>query len=279
MIFVYKKWEKFCEELASKNIHSVTASDVVEKKVSDNYIILKHDVETNVARAYAMAKIEQKYAHRGTYYVQAYLMQDEGNISMLKKMAEMGHEISFHYDVMDACEGNLDAAIEEYKRNVEIFIRNGFEIKTVCQHGNPIRERVGYTSNRDFFRSEKVQVLFPQMSDIMVDFKQKADTQFLYFSDSGRKFKLIYDPINNDIIDSEDKNIPFENLTDLLKYVEESGKSCIVSTHPHRWTSSAALYVMKAVFFQIAKKLAKMLLHVPFMKKIMSKYYYLAKKI
>lgn len=279
MIFIYKKWEKFCKELAAKNIHSVTSRDVLEQKAKEKYIILKHDVETNVARAFAMARIEQRYAHCGTYYVQAYLMKDVQNICMLREMAEMGHEISYHYDVMDSCKGNLDNAIKEFEDNVTIFKKNGFDVKTVCQHGNPIVERSGYTSNRDFFRSEKVQALFPKMTDIMVDFKIKANTEFLYFSDAGRIFKQIYDPIDNDIINSDDKNIPFKSLEELLKYIERSRFSCIVSTHPHRWTRWALIYVLKAAFFKVAKSAAKTLLHVPFMRKIMGRYYYLAKKI
>jgi len=279
MIFVYKKWEKFCRELAHKNVHSITARDVAEKKTADTYIVLKHDVETNVAKAYAMAKIEQKYEHRGTYYVQAYLLEDVQNVSLLRQMSDMGHEISYHYDVMDLCKGNLEKAIKAYQKNVALFERNGFEIKTVCQHGNPVVERVGYTSNRDFFRSTRVQQLFPHMSDIMVDFKRKADTDYLYFSDAGRKFKLVYDPLNNDIVNSDDKNIPFDNLGELLVYAEESGLSYIISTHPHRWTKHILIYLMKDIFFRVVKQIAKLLLHIPLMKKIMSRYYYLAKKI
>ena len=61
-------------------------------KVKNNekrYIVLKHDVETNVSRALQLAKIEHKYGHNGSYYVQAYLMDDKKNIAMLKQMKAM----------------------------------------------------------------------------------------------------------------------------------------------------------------------------------------------
>lgn len=279
MIFIYKKWERFCAELAKKDMHSVTARSVAEQEVNDVYIVLKHDVETNVSKAYRMAEIEQKYRHHGSYYVQAYLMEDEKNVDLLKKMSDMGHEVSYHYDVMDACKGNMNDAIQQFTENVKIFEENGFSIKTVCQHGNPVAERVGYNSNRDFFRNARVQKLFPEMSDIMVDFQTKASTDYSYFSDAGRKFNLIYDPINNDIVKSDDKNIPFDNLTKVLEYLVNQKESCIISTHPHRWTKSKGEYILKDVFFKVVKKVAKVLLHIPFMKKLMSRYYYLAKKI
>lgn len=279
MIFVYKKWEKFCAELANRKIYGVTARNVAEQEKYGAYIVLKHDVETNVSKAYRMATIEKKYGHKGSYYVQAYLMEDVKNVELLKEMSDMGHEISYHYDVLDACKGDMDAAIQQFTQNMKLFEESGFTIKTVCQHGNPVVERVGYTSNRDFFRCERVQKLFPDISDIMVDFQVKADTNYLYFSDAGRKFNLIYDPINNDVVNSDDKNIPFQNMSVLLEYILKTEESCIISTHPHRWTSSAAEYVCKDVFFKVAKRTAKVLLHIPFMKKLMSKYYYLAKKL
>ncbi len=281
MIFTYSYWDKFCEQLHKKGFHSIPARLLMSKKITSNYVVLKHDVETNVANALRMAEIEHKWGHSGTYYVQAYLLEDEKNILMLKKMQDMGHEISYHYDVMDANSGDIPAAIADFEAKCELFEEKGFQLITLCQHGNPIVERKGYASNRDFFRNETVKKKFPNMTDIMVDFKEMAlgGTDYLYFSDAGRKFKLIYDPINNDLIPSDDKNIPFDNLDLLWNYVTEQNANAIISTHPHRWVKSKAKYVIKAAVFKIIKATAKLLIKIPFMKKLMSKYYYLAKKI
>lgn len=275
MIFVYKVWDDFCKKLHKKNIHSICAKEVFNCK--EKYVVLKHDVETDVARAYELAKIESEYGHRGVYYVQAYLLTNLQNIETLKKIAALGHEVSYHYDVMDACKGNIEEAIKEFEKNLKLFKKAGFSIKTLCQHGNPIVERVGYTSNRDFFRHSKVQELYPSLSDIMVDFKAKAKTDYNYFSDAGRQFKLIFDPINNDIIKSDEKNIGFENLDELIPYIEKNNG--IISTHPHRWTKSAKSYLIKMWIFKVVKSIAKVVVKLPFLKKIMSRYYYLAKKI
>ncbi len=276
MIFVFKAWDLFCKKLSEKGIKSICACDVTNKKAS--FTVLKHDVETDVSKAYRMAELEHKYGHCGSYYVQAYLLDDRKNIELLRKMQEMGHEISYHYDVMDFCKGDIDKAIEEFEVNKRKFEENGFVLKTLCQHGNPIVERVGYTSNRDFFRNSHVRELYPSLSDIMVNFKDKYSVDYTYYSDAGRKFKMIYDPINNDIVNSDDKNIVYENLEKLLCGID--GNTCsIISTHPHRWTDSALMYVIKTAIFKIVKFVAKLLVKIPFMKKLMSKYFYLAKKI
>ncbi len=281
MIFTYKNWENFCKLLKDNGTKSVTAKCVMEGQAEIPFTVLKHDVETNVKRALRIAEIENKYGHCGSYYVQAYLLKDKDNVQILQKMQEMGHEISYHYDVMDSNGGDIDLAMAEFEQNCSTFVQNGFEIKTLCQHGNPIVERKGYASNRDFFRNERVQEKYPSLADIMVDFKDKAKggVDYLYFSDAGRKFKLIFDPINNDIIPSDDKNIPFNNLNLLYQYVKENNSNAIISMHPHRWVKSKTKYIFKTAIFKVIRAIAKVLSKIPFMKKFMSKYYHLAKKL
>ena len=276
MIFIYKKWDAFCRTLAENGIRSIPACEVSPN--TERYVVLKHDVETNVPRAYAIAQIEQKYGHRGSYYVQAYLMHDSENIRLLTEMQRMGHEISYHYDVMDTNKGDLEKAIAGFEENRKLFASCGFAFTTVCQHGNPVVERIGYTSNRDFFRSSAVQRLYPGISDIMVDFKEKAGTEYLYFSDAGRRFQLIFDPLTNDLVNSDDKNIFYADLNVLFENLSAASGN-IISIHPHRWTRSAILYVIRSAVFKTVKAIAKFLMKVPLLKKIMSRYYYLAKKI
>lgn len=274
MIFVYSKWDAFCKALQQKGIHSIPAKEVTSSM--DAFLVLKHDIENTVPKAYELAKIEHSYGHRGTYYLHAYLLDDPKNVELLKQMQDMGHEISYHYDVMDSCHGNLEKAMAEFEQNRKRFEELGFKIETVCQHGNPVVERVGYTSNRDFFRSEKVRQRYPGIADIMVDYKLKYGTDYTYYSDAGRKFNRIYDPIHNDVVNSDDKNVPYEDLDQLLAALDNKA---IISTHPHRWTNSAASYVVKEKVFQAIKATAKIMMKVPAIKRLMSRYYYLAKKL
>lgn len=276
MIFVYSRWVSFCKKLAEKGMYSLPANQIVSS--NKHYIVLKHDVETNVSHAYKMALIEHKYKHCGSYYIQAYLMKDKKNIHLLTKMKNMGHEISYHYDVMDSNKGDIDKAIIEFENNKELFHSKGFTLHTVCQHGNPVIDRIGYSSNRDFFRNKKVRLLYPEITDIMVNFHESIPTKYVYYSDAGIKFNQIYDPINNDIIKSNDKNISYKNLNSLLNHLP-TDKGAIISTHPHRWSSSVILYVLRITIFNLMKFLAKFMIKIPFFKKIINKYYYLSKKI
>lgn len=276
MIFVYRKWEEICRRLKEKGLQSIPACEV--KSDSGNYVVLKHDVETDVQRAHKIAQIEKKYGHRGSYYVQAYLLSNNKNVELLFEMQQMGHEVSYHYDVLDYCKGNMEKADVEFEKNLNLFRSKGLRVVTVCQHGNPIIERNGYSSNRDFFRNSSIRVKYIDIADIMVNFKEKFSTDYLYFSDAGRMFKLIYDPINNDIINSDDKNILFDSVDELLNGLDKEIGN-IISIHPHRWMQSATLYLCTKWTFKVLKTAAKIMVKIPAFNRIMSKYYYLAKKI
>ena len=276
-MFVYKKWDVFCDTLKRHGVLSVTAESQGENK-REKFLVLKHDVETKVKKAYRLSVIEAKYGHRGVYYVQAYLLKNKKNISLLKKMQDMGHEISYHHDVMDSTAGNIDEAIKTFDINKKMFEDNGFEIKTVCQHGNPVVNRKNYYSNRDFFRNEKVQSLFPGISEIMVDYKKRTGVEYAYISDAGRGWKLIYDPETNDINDSEDKNIALGDIESVAEYIFEND-AVFVSTHPHRWHNNVLSAYTSDFLFKFIKNTAKMLMRIKIFKYVMGKFYYLAKKI
>ncbi len=277
MVFTYKKWDDFCRKLSNKGLKSITAESVKEEK--EPFLVLKHDVETDVAHALRTAQIERSHGHRGSYYVQAYLLSDERNVRMLQQIQELGHEVSYHYDVMDSCSGDIDLAQKEFETNRQLFESKGFVIRTVCQHGNPVIERVGYTSNRDFFRSERVRVKYPKIADIMVNYKEVYSVDYRYYSDAGREFHYIFDPVNNDLRPSDDKNVAYQDLDALFDSIASLGESSIISIHPHRWTASSLAYTIKAAAFKCIRKTAKMMMKIKPFKKIMSKYYYLAKKI
>lgn len=278
MIFVYKQWDDFCRKLKDNGFVSVSAATILRAKPDKPFLILKHDVETNPLKALRLARIENNYSHKGSYYVQAYLLSSSKNIDILKQIQELGHEVSYHHDVMDSNKGDINKAAEEFQRNIELFENNGFPVQTVCQHGNPVIDRDGYSSNRDFFRNAKMVQLYEQISELMVNFKSRINKNYKYISDAGYGWKIIFDPENNDVIKSEDKDIALGNLEGVMDVIR-SENSVIVSTHSHRWNSNVVSAQAKEIVFKFSKTTAKCMLKIPFMKKLMGRFYYLAKKI
>ena len=112
-------------------------------------IILRHDVDRAVNRNLEMAKLEHRYGIRSTYYFRH--VEETFKPEAIIQIAKMGHEIGFHYEVMDKANGDPDKAIEIFKQELE-DLRKVTEkvtrVRTVCMHGNPLKP----WSNRDLWK-------------------------------------------------------------------------------------------------------------------------------
>lgn len=277
-MFYYKNWERFCEALSKSGITLCTAEHSLKLPRGERFVVLKHDVETFVPNAHLLAAIEHKYGICGSYYVQAYLMSDPKNIELLKEMQLWGHEISYHYDVLDAHAGDYVAAKESFKKYSKVFADNGFRYGTICQHGNPVKKRVGYTSNRDFFRNEEIRRLYPGLVDMVVNYSQYAVSKYRYISDASYRWCIITKPETNDL-HPEVKNVKVGGFKNLLTLVKNTDYCYVISTHPHRWMSAAWKINLKICMFRVVRETVMMARHIPGVELLLNKFYFLAKKL
>ena len=277
-MFYYSNWYNFCKRIKDTQFKIVRADESISEHKDAKFIVLKHDVEDNVAKALRLAEIEHILGINGSYYVQAYLLKNPKNVIMLRKMRDMGHEISYHYDVLDANSGDFDNAEKDFAKWINIFRKEGFAFKTICQHGNPVKERIGYRSNRDFFRNKNVKSHYPDMVDMVVDYSRYVNQPYKYISDAGYMWKYITEPETNDLNPDADI-IPIGNFSKLIDFIEQSDCSIIISTHPHRWVESKVKINAKIVVFKIIRATALTMQKIPLAKKLMNHFYFLAKKI
>lgn len=67
----------------------------------DKFIIMRHDVEYSVERAYDLSKVEESMDFTSTFFFQwtnnSYNILSKRNMDMVKDMHERGHEIGLHY--------------------------------------------------------------------------------------------------------------------------------------------------------------------------------------
>jgi hypothetical protein len=273
MNFVHRDWKIFCLNTLS-NFNCIRIDEIPKQLPNEPWVAIKHDVETNVKKAFEIAQIESACNIRATYFVQSYLLED--NYELLRKVADLGHEVSYHYDVLDANKGNMPRAIAEFTDTVARFEGLGFTINSVCPHGNPLIMRDGWTSNKDFFRNNEVVGLFPNIFDMVVQSSDVIKSKFLYISDAGYSWKVIGNIDSNDISNAGD--IEITTYRDFVAMLE-SCNNVIVSSHPHRWCKNNASATLQLSKFKVVRFLAKQLAKNSLLKKFMSKFYFLAKKI
>lgn len=108
-----------------------------EAKNRDKFIIMRHDVEYSVERAYNMAKVEQSMDFVSTYFFQwtnnSYNILSRRNMDMIKDMHERGQNIGLHF----ALNGMTDMQLvrKQIKKEIDILSEMfGFAITQFSVH-------------------------------------------------------------------------------------------------------------------------------------------------
>lgn len=96
--------------------------DVLSKNL-DRWLILRHDIEFSIDRAYNLSKVETEEGISSTYFVQitnnAYNAFSEKNIKLLQQMKENGHHIGLHYHRGGV--NDIESLKEDIKYQAEIL--------------------------------------------------------------------------------------------------------------------------------------------------------------
>ena len=75
------------------------------QNLPESYFIMRHDVDANIQNALAMAQIDARNGIRATYYFRVKPMHFHSGI--IERIADLGHEIGYHYEVLSDTKGNL----------------------------------------------------------------------------------------------------------------------------------------------------------------------------
>jgi len=281
-MFHHFNYTKLCKYIVDSSFVVYTPQQIIQKNdqkstISRPVLILKHDVETNIKKALSIAKIEAKYNLASCYYFQGNLLESKKNVEIVKKIQSLGHEIGYHHDVMDSANGDHTIAQSHFDKYCDLFFRNGFEVRTVCQHGNPTKKRDGWSSNRDFFRRKLNFPKYKNLTDIMVDFKVKYLSDYEYISDYGYSWHLVNDPINSDIVkSSSDLDLgDFENLINKLN----QNKNFIISSHTHRYRNYSIVSKIDKLKYKTIKYIYKKAHRFKFVQNLLNKFYHLLRRI
>ena len=245
-MITFHQYRSFLASLSAKGIHAIRADQLAGLDSTDNLLVIKHDVEADLETALAVARIEQAEGHKATYYFQGDLLRLPQARTILQEIGALGHEVAYHYDVLDACEGDYAAARREFESYKELLEgQSGQPLRTVCPHGNPTKVRNGWRSNKDFFRNPEVRQAYPDIVDIVVDFDRLLPNG-AYVSDAGFTLRRIGNIAGND----RSNQTAMQDGTTLdwsaIAALVEAGGGVVLSIHSHRLRSSElAVWILK----------------------------------
>ena len=274
-MITFDQWREFCESLNSCGVSIMTAREFAATDSAPlGAVILKHDVEALPAKALETAKVEAQVGIRATYYFHGFFVRDSVAVRCMQEIRELGHEVGYHYDVLDQNDGDFDKALAEFESDLEAFAGIGAPIETVCPHGNPLKQREGWNSNKDFFKDPAIRERYPAIFDIVNDMDQRAPG-FHYVSDAGFGFKLVGDIRHNDKVgEGGDKDITVEEI--IRKCA--TGPVTVVSVHSHRLARTRSALFARRFLFLTLRRAVRILTRSAAMRRLLSPLFSLSKR-
>lgn len=237
MDFTLKKYEELCASLKESGYQTLTIRDFLRIKDPDSrFAILRHDVDRGAKSALGIARIENRFGIRGTYYFRVNKRVLVPNI--IEEISSMGNEIGYHYEALDKAKGDMNVAIEIFDRELAI-LRSYCSVNTVCMHGNPLTP----WDNKEIWNSHD----FAQFGIIGEAYLSLPFERIAYFSDTGGSWNSKYN-----LKDKPPKRLLSErvNSTDrlvsIIRKKRYSGMCILI--HPNRWNGGVGSWIGNRLF-------------------------------
>lgn len=232
-------YRELLETFIEKEYEILTFSDYCRKKGTaeyqdpeKKYVILRHDVDAKPWNSVTTAEIEHSLGIRATYY---FRVGKESNVpEVIRLIAQMGHEIGYHYEDMSLCGGDIDKAWDHFQTWLEYF-RQYYAVETICMHGAPTSK---YDS-KDLWTKYDYKTL----GVIGEPYMDTDFSQVVYLTDTGRcwdGFKVSRrDKIPHYQDEWEKKHWAWHTTPEFLADVKVDWvpKRMMITTHPQRWSN------------------------------------------
>lgn len=218
------------------------------KNPKEKVIVLRHDVDKLPQNSLRFAQIQHKLGIQGTYYFRCVPESYDENI--IKEIASLGHEIGYHYEEMDLCNGNKDEAIELFELNLK-KLRKLTSIESICMHGSPRSKH----DNKSLWKKNNY-------SDYQIIGEPYFDVNFnkvTYLTDTGRTW-------NGSRFSVRDKvNSPFEltiaSTQQLIRSIKNKQltNQIMLTFHPQRWTSQTGAWFKELILQNVKNSIKRIL--------------------
>jgi len=246
--FTLIKYRNLLQEVIDTSYTNLTLKEFI-MSAPNNCIIMRHDVDRKPDQALKMAQIENEYGLKSTYYFR--MTKEVFQPEIIGQIAALGHEIGYHYEVLDKAKGDINKAILIFRQELS-ELRKIAEVTTICMHGNPLTPWV----NRDIW----IHHNFKEFGIIGEAYISIDYNKVSYFTDTGRAWNSSKHSIK-DIVQNNFKNKEQIKSTDeLISLIKNSipENICIV-THPNRWHDNFGSWLIELVWQNI-KNTAKVVI-------------------
>lgn len=240
--FTFFAFEALLKSFQKQGYQIQTVYDFLIKQKT-KVLVLRHDIDRYPNNAIKMAEMEAGLGIRATYYFR--IISSVYKEDIIKKIQNLGHEVSYHYEDLSLMGGNYDKSIAHFEYQLKKF-RKFASAKTICRHGSPMSK----WDNKKIWEKYNYK-----------DFGIIGDTEFdidynkvFYISDNGMGW-------NNTKVSIRDKvdshfNIPINNTGHLITLIknDELPDQVAMNAHPDtffdfgfRWILNAGIIKSKNI--------------------------------
>lgn len=230
MDFTREKYRQLVSQLKDSGYVFITYQQYCEGNLPQRFVILRHDVDLKPKNSLAVAQDEATLGAKASYYFRA--VPKSWDETIIKEIAAMGHEVGYHYESLTTCNGDIQKAIDDFKKNLE-QLRALVPVNTICMHGSP---RSPYDS-KDIWQ----QYDYKSLGIIGEPYLNTDFSKMLYLTDTGRRwdgFKVsVRDKIEGYQEEWDAKGWVFHSTNDVIQALRKDimPDQLMITTHPQRW--------------------------------------------
>ncbi len=254
--FTHTAYKQYLEAIKD-NIGTFQRFDeyMVASKKPESFCLLRHDVDRKPHLALKMAKLEHRMGVKATYYFR--IKRCSFIPDIIREIADMGHEVGYHYESLSDTNGDINLAIKDFEKNLTT-LRKIATVKTCAMHGQPLKPY----DNRDIWRikenHEYLQNKLGLLGEVYLDIDY---TDIAYINDTGRNWTSGKSNVRDKVYSNVKAD--FSSGEELLSYLSNSPhqKICF-QIHPERWNNSTfgwSIQLMRDTATNSAKRVLKFL--------------------
>ncbi len=192
----------------------------------------------------------------GIYYFRA--VPESWDEDTIKLIALLGHEIGYHYESLTTCNGDIDAAYEDFCTNLD-RLRKIVPVRSICMHGSP----------RSPFDSKDIWKKY-DYHKLGIENEPYLDTDFskvFYLTDTGRRWDGYKVSVRDKIPQYQDEwitqGLTFHSTDDIIKGLIESRipKNLMITVHPQRWNTFGIAWCKELLMQNVKNIIKRFLVH------------------
>lgn len=218
---------------------------------------LRHDVDLRPNFSLRIAQVEAEMEVKATYYFRT--VPESYDEAIIKQIVSLGHRAGYHYECLTTCNGNIEAAYEDFCQNLE-RLRKVVPITTACAHGSP---RSPWNS-QDIWNQHDIHALG-------IEYEPMLDTDFsrtLYLTDTGRRWDGYKVSVRDKVPQYQEQwmreGLAFHTTDDIIRALRDPRHhihqyDLLVNTHPQRWMPFGIGWIKEATLQNIKNIIKRMI--------------------